>query len=269
MPGKTKMTRPAQAASSEVEPNSRIRFLGYSLDGVTAEQAITRMTVGIRTGHTCVHACLNASTVVAMRRDAPLAAAIQQADIVTADGQSIVWALRVLATRIPERVPATDLMERLIGLAEREAFGVYFLGSTVDVLTDLMDNVVRLHPTLRICGYHHGFYGDADEASLVDQIRNCRPDMLFVGMSSPRKELFMASHRLELEVPLMMGVGGAFEILAGRKKRAPAFVKRYGLEWLFRMMQEPRRLWRRYLIGNVVFTLMVVAELVNRRRVRR
>lgn len=240
---------------------TRRLFLGHALDEVTTEEALSLARDSIRARRICMHASVNASMVVAMAHDPALASAIAQADIVTADGQSIVWAARLLGMHVPERVPAIDLMTQLLDLAARENYGVYFLGSTNEVLADLIGSVSRWHPLLRVSGYHNGFYAEVDEADLIQRIRQADPEMLFVGMSSPRKELFMASHRAALGVPFIMGVGGAFEVLAGHRKRAPAFAQRHGLEWLFRMFQEPRRLWRRYLIGNGVFAWMVFVEL--------
>lgn len=236
-------------------------FLGYALDGITAEEVVSIARQSIRSGSICMQASLNAGKVVAMRHDAALAHAIARADILTADGQSIVWAARLLGVPIPERVPGIDLMSRLLDLAAAENYSVYFLGSTDEVLSDLVATVSRSHPLLSISGYHNGYYAEEDETAILETIRQAHPDMLFVGMSSPRKELFMASHRANLGVPFIMGVGGAFEVLAGHRKRAPVFVRRLGLEWLLRLLQEPRRLWRRYVIGNVVFAWMVFAAL--------
>jgi N-acetylglucosaminyldiphosphoundecaprenol N-acetyl-beta-D-mannosaminyltransferase len=239
-------------------------FLGYPLDAITVAEVVSLARKSIRSGGICVHASLNASKVAAMRHDSALARALAKADIVTADGQSIVWAARLLGLPVPERVPGIELMSRLLDLAAAENYNVYFFGSTDKVLDDLAANLRRSHPRLKVTGSHHGYYAPVEELELLQAIRQAHPDILFVGISSPRKELLVAAHRASLGVPFIMGVGGAFEVLAGHRKRAPRLAQRLGLEWTVRFLQEPRRLWRRYLIGNTVFIWMVLVALLRR-----
>jgi N-acetylglucosaminyldiphosphoundecaprenol N-acetyl-beta-D-mannosaminyltransferase len=186
--------------------------------------------------------------------------------VILADGASVVWASRVLRRPLPERVTGIDLMTRLLESADQHGYRVYCLGATDDVLQDVVRRIEHEHPGARVVGRRNGYF-DADQEPLVaEAIANAQPDMLFVAMSSPKKELFMARWSARMGVPVCHGVGGAFDVLAGRVKRAPERWQRLGLEWLYRVIQEPRRMWRRYLVTNTLFCGMVLRELFGNGR---
>jgi N-acetylglucosaminyldiphosphoundecaprenol N-acetyl-beta-D-mannosaminyltransferase len=152
-------------------------------------------------------------------------------------------------------------MERLVEVAAETGRKVFFLGARPEIVQQVVAVFRSRHPSLEVAGYRDGYWSDDEE--LIREIREARPDYLFVGIPSPRKELWVAAHREELGVPFVMGVGGSFDVVAGRYRRAPGWVCSHGLEWLWRLCQEPRRLWKRYLIGNTRFLTLLARELAR------
>jgi N-acetylglucosaminyldiphosphoundecaprenol N-acetyl-beta-D-mannosaminyltransferase len=214
---------------------------------------------------------VNAAKIVAMRHDEALHRAVDGCELITADGQAVVWASRLLGDPLPTRVAGIDLMLELLTLAEERGYRVYVLGARRDVLEQAIGRLRKLHPLLEFAGCRDGYFSDADEPAVVADIRAAHPDLLFVAMSTPRKEYFLGRWGPELDVPFSMGVGGAIDVVAGVTKRAPPSLQRLGLEWAFRLAQEPRRLFRRYLVTNsefVALTLRDLAELRARRATR-
>lgn len=207
---------------------------------------------------------VNAAKIVNMRHDKALSDAVLAADMVLADGTAVVWASRVLRQALPERVAGIDLMTELLTLGSERGYRVYCLGATEQVLAAVRDIIAARYPGVVLAGAHHGYFTDQDEPRVVEDIRAARPDMLFAAMSSPKKEMFLAHWSDRLGVPICHGVGGAFDVLAGKVRRAPPLWQRLGLEWLYRVRQEPLRLWRRYLVTNTLFCAMVLRGVFGR-----
>jgi N-acetylglucosaminyldiphosphoundecaprenol N-acetyl-beta-D-mannosaminyltransferase len=243
---------------------SRAEVLGYQVDRVGLEEAVERCRALIA-GTECSHqVSLNAAKLVRARSDERLAEILREAELLNADGQSIVWAARLLGDPLPERVAGIDLMYRLLDVAEREDLGVFFLGGRPDILEKAIENVRGSHPRLRIGGSHHGYFNDSASADVCTAVSRADVAILFIAMSSPRKEYWAHEHRDSLGVPLVMGVGGAVDILAGATARAPKWMQHAGLEWFFRLVQEPRRLGPRYFVTNVLFLGLVLRALLQR-----
>ena len=207
---------------------------------------------------------VNASVVVAMFRDQKLKQTAGHAAMVLADGMSVVWASRLLGRGVPGRVTGIDLMDRLLSEADRLPLRVFFLGATPGVLGGLTARVVRERPGVTMVGSHHGFFDRENDTALIDLIRESRPDVLFIGMPTPFKEVWAFDNLEALGVPLVVPVGGAFDVLAGLIPRAPACWQVLGLEWVWRLLMEPRRLWKRYLTTNLVFLGLLLAGLSHR-----
>lgn len=218
---------------------------------------------GPRTSHIVVTA--NASHLCMMRRDAELRHACQAADMAVADGMSVVWALKLLGRPVAERVAGIDLMNRLLAAASSEGLRVYFLGAKQDVLDAVVAHCAEHHPGLVVAGARNGYFTPRDHDALIEEIRASQPHLLFVGMPTPFKDVFCERHRDRLQVPVIMGVGGSFDVLAGVIARAPRAMQSMGLEWAWRLVMEPRKLWRRYLTTNSEFVWLVVRELIRGR----
>jgi N-acetylglucosaminyldiphosphoundecaprenol N-acetyl-beta-D-mannosaminyltransferase len=178
---------------------------------------------------------------------------------------SVVWALRASGQAAPERVAGVDLMARLMEAAAERGLSVYFLGAKPDVVRTLAERSRARHPGLRIAGFRDGYFGPSEHSEIVEEIRDSGAHMLFVGMPTPFKETWCERHRQRLDVPVIMGVGGSFDVLAGFIKRAPHWVQALGLEWCWRLLMEPRKLWKRYLATNSEFIWLAGREIVSRR----
>jgi N-acetylglucosaminyldiphosphoundecaprenol N-acetyl-beta-D-mannosaminyltransferase len=247
----------------------RAELLGLALDAVTIEIAVARCLEfcrAPRTSHTVITA--NASHLCMMRRDPELSLACRAAHLTVADGMSVVWALRASGQPAPERVAGVDLMARLLEAAGEHRLRVYFLGARREVITALVQTSRVCYPGIEIAGFRDGYFGADDHLGIVEEIRASGAHILFVGMPSPFKETWCERHRHRLGVPVIMGVGGSFDVLAGFIKRAPRWVQALGLEWFWRLVMEPRKLWKRYLTTNVEFIWLACREIVARRLIR-
>lgn len=235
--------------------NDVVRAAESVISGAGGAAADRHMHIGV----------VNAAKVVNMRRDAALREAVLTSDLILADGIAVVWASRALGTPLPERVAGIDLMTRLLELADRRKLRVYLFGATEDVNAKVADEIARRWPGAVVAGRRNGYYAADEEEAIARQIGESRSDLLFVAMSPPKKEIFLARWGAVMRVPVIHGVGGAFDVVAGKVKRAPAGWQKLGLEWLYRVVQEPRRMWRRYLTTNTAFAWMLAGAWVRKR----
>ena len=248
------------------ERGRQVVCLGIPLDAITMREAVDR----------CIAWCadrsrsrivfpINASIVVAMRSDAELRAACDRADLRPADGASLLWAARLEGENLPERVTGVDLMQNLVDRAVKERLSLFFLGARPTVVERLVERYRELHPEIRIAGYRDGYFDRSQEDAIVHEINASGAHMLLIGMPTPFKEVWAQKHRERLGVPLILGVGGSFDVVAGFIPRAPVWMRHAGLEWLWRLLREPRRLWRRYLFTNTVFVLLALTTAFTKR----
>jgi N-acetylglucosaminyldiphosphoundecaprenol N-acetyl-beta-D-mannosaminyltransferase len=244
---------------------SRRHLFGLPLDPLTMGQAVARCAKAIENREQLSIGVVNAAKVVAMRRNAQLREAVGGCGMILADGQAVVWASQLLGSPLPERVAGIDLFMELLDESARRGYRVYFLGARPDVLARMLDEVGRRFPGLIVAGARDGYYQPGREAEIAEEIRTSRTDILFLGMSSPRKELFMGEWGPPTKAHVLHGVGGSFDILAGQTRRAPMWLQTHGLEWLYRAWQEPIRLGRRYLKTNLAFLALVARERIRRR----
>jgi N-acetylglucosaminyldiphosphoundecaprenol N-acetyl-beta-D-mannosaminyltransferase len=229
------------------------------------DETVDRCRELIRESRPAQHVVLNAGKCVVLADEPDIREIVKGCDLVNADGQGVVWAARVLGIRVPERVAGIDLMGRLITLCESEGWPVYFLGAKDDVLAAFEVEARRRHPRLRVAGRRNGYFRSDEEPHIADAIRASQARLVLVGISSPAKERFLARNLERMGPVLAMGVGGSFDVWAGRTTRAPVWMQRAGFEWFYRFIQEPRRMWRRYLVGNLRFAWIVLrARLTSR-----
>ena len=239
-----------------------VRILDCAVDPLTMEQALDWCLETCRAGGRRARILLtaNASHLVGMQDDPALRQAARTADLVTADGMSLVWAGRFLGCAVPERVTGIDLLANLLRLAPRHGLRVFLLGAKPAVLARLVERCREEHPGLDIAGWQDGYFAPSEHEAVVRRIAESGADILFVAMPSPFKDVWCERHRDRFGVKLIMGVGAAFDVLAGTVPRAPRCMQAAGLEWAWRLMLEPRRLWRRYLVGNSRFLWLVSRE---------
>lgn len=244
----------------------RRELLGCPFDRVTMRSAVDQCIewcLGPRVPRTIITA--NAGILCMMRRDPELRDACRRGDLIVADGMSVVWTSRLAGVPFPERVAGVDMMGELLKAASAHSLSVYFLGARPQVLAELVARCTRDYPGLRVAGARDGYFGPAEHEGIVAEIRQTGPHMLFVGMPSPFKETWCERHRGALKVPVIMGVGGSFDVHAGYVRRAPGPVQSLGLEWLWRLAMEPRKMWKRYLVTNSVYLWLAAGEILRRR----
>lgn len=210
-------------------------------------------------------AVVNAAKIVAASKDNALKRALLKADLVTADGMSVVWASRLLGKPLKERVTGIELFNRLVRLASERGWAVYFLGARDESVRGVVAQFTSEYPALRVAGYRDGYFDVSESASIAQAVKASSSDLLFVAMGSPAQEYWITSNLEATGARFALGVGGSFDHVTGLARRAPVWMQRTGLEWLYRLIREPRRLWRRYLVGNIVFVRLVIRQrLLNR-----
>jgi N-acetylglucosaminyldiphosphoundecaprenol N-acetyl-beta-D-mannosaminyltransferase len=231
----------------------RVTLLGLPVDILSFDETVQRIIRDIIAGRRCQHVALNVAKLINARTDADLDNDIRASDIIGIDGMGIVYALRVLGHHVPERVAGVDLFESLMGECEARGFRPFLLGATPEVLALAEKSLLQRYPNLVFAGRHHGYFTPEWDAVVCDLIRGSDAHCLFIAMPTPRKERFMQRYRDSLNVPFVMGVGGTLDVVAGHVHRAPKVLQHTGLEWTYRMIQEPRRLAGRYLRTNLIF----------------
>jgi N-acetylglucosaminyldiphosphoundecaprenol N-acetyl-beta-D-mannosaminyltransferase len=240
----------------------RVTLFGLPVDILSHEETVGRVLSAIAAGERCQHVALNVAKLVNARTNAELDRDIRESDIVGVDGMGIVYALRLLGRPVCPRVAGADLFESLMAECATRGLHPYLLGATPEVLGAARAKLIERYPGLVFAGSHHGYFTPEQEKVVCEQIRASGAHCLFIAMPTPRKERFMARHRDTLGVPFVMGIGGTLDIVAGQVRRAPALVQSLGLEWAYRMMQEPRRLAARYLRTNLIFAALIARALL-------
>ncbi len=241
------------------------RLFDIQVAAVTMSDAMRLVEQTIARGSRLHVGVVNAAKIVNMQRQPSLRRAVLSCDVILADGMSIVWASRMLRRPLPERVAGIDLMSAMLDRASQVGWRVYCLGAEPRVLDTAIAQMRRQHPGVQFVGWHHGYFTAAEEPAVVQSIAAARPDILLVGMTSPRKEEFLARWHGTLSVAVCHGVGGSFDVIGGKVRRAPELWQRAGLEWLYRLLQEPRRMFKRYATTNARFVGLVARAALGRR----
>lgn len=243
--------------------HSRASVLGCPVDNLTMGETVSLAVDAMKTGRPIRQVSLNVAKLVNMRSDSVLHSDVITSDIINADGAGILLAGRCTGFRLKERVAGIDLFYELLKICADEGFRPFFLGATAEVLRDAIRNARTKFPSLQLAGAHDGYFSSEQEACLLEEINRSGADCLFIGMPTPRKERWLATHKGNLGIPFAMGVGGSFDILSGRVQRAPKLFQRTGFEWLYRVFQEPRRMWWRYTRTNILFAGMLCMGVVK------
>jgi N-acetylglucosaminyldiphosphoundecaprenol N-acetyl-beta-D-mannosaminyltransferase len=241
-----------------------INFMGARVNPITMEETLRLIDEMIKSGKPHQHIVVNTAKIVNMQKNKELANDVNTSDIINADGMGVVWGARLLGEKIPERVAGIDLFAKLLELSEKKGYRVYFFGAKDDVLKAMIVNLKEKYPKLKIAGYRNGYYYDEEQNIIANNIRKSKAQLLFLGITSPKKERFIHSQLKNTGVSFAMGVGGSFDVFAGKTKRAPLWMQKIGLEWFYRLIQEPKRMFGRYFKTNSVFLWMLVKEKVKR-----
>ena len=241
--------------------SNRIHILNTHIDNFSMPESLELIDKHISTQQSLHHVVVNAGKIVAMQDDAQLMQSVNEADLINADGQAVVWASKILGKPLKERVAGIDLMSNLVELAHKKEYKIFFLGAKEEVVKKVVQTYTAQYTENIIAGYRNGYFSTEDEKDIANEIAASGAQILFVAISSPTKENFLYTHKETLsKVFFVMGVGGSFDVVAGLVKRAPKWMQNLGLEWLYRLLQEPQRMWKRYLLGNTKFVLLVIKE---------
>ena len=241
----------------------RIEFLKSPMDIATMGETVSFIEQRVEQGQFLQHVVVNVAKIVNMQKDPLLAESVNACEVINIDGMGVVFGARFLGHDVPERVAGVDLFHELLKMSAKRDFPVFLLGATEDVVTTTSEKVKALYPNLTIAGFNDGYFWD-DEEAIVTKIRESGAKLLFVAITSPKKENFINKWQDKLGVDFVMGVGGTFDVVAGKVNRAPVWMQKYGLEWLYRVIQEPGRMWKRYLVTNSTFAWLLLKEKFKR-----
>lgn len=242
---------------------NRIDILNTTIDNLSMQETLQIVDHTIVKGEQLHHVVVNAGKIVSMQKDLQLRKSVNESDLINADGQAVVWASKILGKPLKERVAGIDLMTRLVELSHKNNYKIFFFGAKQEVVKSVVDKYTNEYTSNIIAGYRNGYFKKEEEKDIAREISNSGANILFVAISSPTKENFLYENKdLLKNVNFIMGVGGSFDVVAGHVKRAPLWMQNTGLEWFYRFSQEPRRMWKRYLIGNVKFIILVIKSRV-------
>jgi N-acetylglucosaminyldiphosphoundecaprenol N-acetyl-beta-D-mannosaminyltransferase len=251
-----------------LNPTDRVNLIGTWIDDVSMDEAIARIEALIPLRAAALVVTPNVDHLVKLRQDPEFRRVYEAADLVLADGQPLIWAARLLGTPLKEKVSGSDLFVRFAPVAAAGNYRLFLMGGQPGAAEGAAEVLGTKHPGLTVCGTAcppYGFETDPEQnAALVETIRAADPDVLFVGLGAPKQEKWLYAHREALQVPVSIGVGASFDFVAGMVQRAPRPLPQLGLEWSWRLLMEPRRLWRRYLVEDSRFLLDVTRQLRGR-----
>ena len=240
--------------------NERIQILGITIDPLTMKETVDAVEQYVLKKHPLHLMGVNADKINQCHEDEKIKKIVNESGIINADGASVVLASKFLGAPDPERVAGIDLMQNLLELSNKKGYSVYFFGAKEEILQDMLKIFEERYPALNVVGYRNGYFSPKDEKYIQEDIKEKKPNFVFVGITSPKKEYIIQSFMDNGINAVFMGVGGSFDVLSGHIKRAPLWMQNAHLEWLFRVANEPKRLFKRYFVGNVTFIKRVLDE---------
>jgi len=246
--------------------SAKINIFGVRVDATNLTSACQRIENWIEQKKK-TYVCISpVATIVDCQKDAKYCEIVNNAGMVTPDGMPVVWMGKLKGNQTIQRTYGPDLMRDFCQLSQQKKYRHYFYGGTELSIEKLKKNFKKQFPDLTIAGFFSPpmrSVGEPEEENILNQINAAKPDVLWVGLGSPKQDYWMANHRDKLEVPVMIGVGAAFDFFAGIKPQAPLWMRRSGLEWVFRLCSEPKRLWKRYLVGNTIFICLILKDFLQ------
>jgi N-acetylglucosaminyldiphosphoundecaprenol N-acetyl-beta-D-mannosaminyltransferase len=245
-------------------PFPAIKIFGLHVAALDIKQTTRWIENEMLAGRPVMHADINTFKVVQMKDDVALFQSVAAADFISADGMGIVWAARLLGKKLPDRVTGIDLMLALVESAAKTGKTIYLIGAKPEIVAAVVAVFNNTYGDSLVKGFRDGYFRMEDSASIAQEIQQAGADMVFVGMNSPRKEHFLFQNRHILkDIPFCMGVGGSFDVISGSIPRAPKWIQKIGMEWIFRLLQEPKRLLKRYTIDNLRFFGILIQEWIH------
>lgn len=236
----------------------RCKVMNAYVSVLSLDETVDEVERIIAAGIPTQHVVVNASKINLMEEDCELADIVNACPLINADGASVVWAAKMLGVPLKERVTGIDLFLRLVEVAAAKDYKIYLFGAKEEVVSRVRSVFEERYPSVRIVGARNGYFSEGEEPRIIADMSASGADMMFVGFSSPKKEYWVHRHLGEIGIPFVMGVGGSFDVVAGVTNRAPKWMQNRGLEWFYRFIQEPGRLWKRYIIGNAKFVLLAL-----------
>lgn len=250
--------------SSSNPLRERFQVLGVKIDAVQIPEATLEMQRWIARRETGRYVAVTGMHgIIEARHNSEFRAALNEADLVVADGMPVVWIGRLRGHAMQRRVYGPELMLQFCRQTASSGYRHYFLGGAPGIGEELAQKLTATCPGMAVVGVHSPPFrptSASEDATIIDTINRAAPDVLWLGLGTPKQELWIRKHRAKLRVPVMIGVGAAFDFLSKRKKQAPIWMQENGFEWLFRLCQEPGRLWKRYLLGGPEFCLLLALE---------
>lgn len=240
--------------------NPRITILNTVIDVLNVQETIDLVEQYVIT-KTPLHLMgVNADKINEVNQNERMKQIVNSCGIINADGASVIMASKYLKKPLPERVAGVDLMQSLVALSESNGYSVYLLGAKQQVVEKTAEVLKARHPNLNLVGIHNGYFKESDWSAISDELKTLKPDFVFVGITSPMKEYLIEFLQEDGNDSVFMGVGGSFDVISGNIPRAPMWMQKANLEWLFRVIQEPKRLFKRYFVGNWTFIKAVLKE---------
>lgn len=240
--------------------NPRITILNTIIDVLSVQETINLVEEYVKTKIPLHLMGVNADKINEVNGNERMKQIVNSCGIINADGASVIMASKYLKKPLPERVAGVDLMQSLVALSEKKGYSIYLLGAKQEVVEKTAEVLKNRHPKLKLVGFHNGYFKESDWPSISKELKDKNPDFVFVGSTSPLKEYLIEYLQEDGHRSVFMGVGGSFDVISGNIPRAPLWMQKANLEWLFRVMQEPRRLFKRYFVGNWVFIKAVFKE---------
>ena len=240
--------------------NNRINILNTTIDVLNMEETISLVEKYVKT-KTPLHLMgVNADKINELNENSLMKTIVNNCGVINADGASVVLASKFLNKPLPERVAGIDLMQELVKLSERKKYSIYLLGAKRDVVEKTAEVLNTKYKKLNIVGIHDGYFKENNWPEISDELKQKKPDFVFVGITSPMKEYLIEYLQNDGNNSVFMGVGGSFDVISGNIPRAPKWMQKANLEWLFRVYKEPKRLFKRYFIGNWKIIKLVIKE---------
>ncbi|KAF0370178.1 WecB/TagA/CpsF family glycosyltransferase [Pediococcus acidilactici] len=246
--------------------SNKVNLFDIEFDSINMAETVELVDENIQLGKGLHLLGVNADKINEINNNERLKKICEEAEIINADGASVILASKLLGKPLPERVAGIDLMQELLELANKKKYPVYFIGAKNEVVSTMVKKLEKKYKNLRIAGYRDGYFKESEWPQISEQINQSGAKLVFIGITSPIKEYFIDFLLKNESHAVLMGVGGSFDVLSGKIKRAPEWMQKSNLEWLYRVSQEPKRLFKRYFVGNTIFIGRIIKEKVNAKK---